>query len=103
MNLKDLQASAISSMLSIAPLDVVPTVPTGEQILTMKDIEKPILLTYHEGMPPFRPVPFDRYPEALTAKAVIILREYRNGMHRQPKYETSLQPKGVCLSGGIYN
>ena len=69
----------------------------------MKNIEKRIRLTYHEGVPPFRLVPLDRHPKTLTTKAVVILREHRNGMHGQPKYEASLQPKGVCLSGGIYN
>ena len=62
-----------------------------------------IRLTHHEGVSPFCFVILYRFPEVLTAKAVVILRADWYGIHRQPEYKPSLRPNRMRLSGGVDN
>lgn len=43
------------------------------------------------------------FPEALTAKTVVVLSEHRDGIHKQSEHEPSFQPEGMCLGSSIYN
>jgi len=69
----------------------------------LMDMKQQIHLTYREGMFPFRPVILDHRPKILTTKTVVIPGAHWNGMHGQPEYEARLHPKGMRLSGCIYN
>ena len=54
-------------------------------------------------MLPFCPVLFYSFPEALTTKTIVILGAHRDCIHGQPEHQPSLQSKGMCLGGGIYD
>ena len=96
--------SPISPILSIAPLDVVPTVLTAAEawgLVTLGEYNTIGNLTDHERVFPFCPILLYNSAEIVAAKAVVVLCVYRNTADRQPKYEPGLQPKGVCLGGNV--
>ena len=87
----------------MAPLEVVPIVPTEVGSQAFANTNGQVGLTYHNGVLPFRFVPIYDFPEIFTAETVVVLGAHRNDTHGQVEYEPKLQPKGMSLGGDIDN
>ena len=94
--------SSISSRRSIAPEDVVPTVATEEQSMSLElHNTGPPKRTEHERMFPSMDVLSQRFEEGVSSQRVLIFSPYFQRAALKTKNQTSLDAKRVRLGSGI--